>query len=218
MLRPLSDEGFNRFSMARPQTARDIQKLWGGRLSLSLTHTNPQHTHTCISFESVAAVLFHNFIQLTSDTSAGFQICLAPFVYFPGFGVWKSFADSAARSDVVVGFCSCRLARKMYTLVISKQLTFYYKWCHICMQRGENTELVFERRRPLWGQILLNAMSHSRKSLSNRRPNEEKHFRNIFLLLLWYDGHFDSLSALLLTLFRLLLTSQCSHKDNISIQ
>lgn len=169
--------------------------------ALPHTHTHnlsSAHTHTWIKIQlwtrlplcsSIISYTKRLMRQLASCQMA-FQICSAPFVYFSDFGgVWKSFADSAAHSDVMAGFCSCRVAGKMCTLVVSKQLKFYYKWFHICTQRGEKTRLGFERWRPLWGQIPLNAASHSRKSLSNRRPKEEKHFGTILPLLLRYFGH-----------------------------
>lgn len=195
----LSDDGFRRFSLARPQTVRETQKLWGCRLRLSLTHNlSSAHTHTWIKIQLWACLpLCSSIISYTerlmrqlASRQMAFQICSDPFVYFSDFGrVWKSFADAAAHSDVMAGFCSCRVAGKMCTLVVSKQLKFYYKWFHICTRRGEKTRLGFERWRPLWGQIPLNAASHSRKSLSNRRPKEEKHFGTILPLLLRYFGH-----------------------------
>lgn len=124
--------------------------------------------------------------QLASRQMA-FQMRWAPFVYFSVFGgVWKSFADSAAHLDAMAGFCSCRVSGKLNTFVISKQLKFYCKWFRLCRQSSEKTQLGFERWRPLWGQILLNAVSLSRNSLNNRQSKEEKSFWNHFTpAVLW---------------------------------
>lgn len=115
----------------------------------SSSHTTyPQCTHIPVPALSLlllwASIISYSKCltrQLASRQMA-FQIRSAPFVYFSDFGgVWMSFADSAAHSDVIAGFCSCRVAGKMYTLVISKQLKFYYKWFHICTQSGKKTRL-----------------------------------------------------------------------------
>lgn len=152
MLHHLSNDGFRRFSLARPQTVRMRLKSWGDPLTAAgfpSHETNPQHIHTCIKIQlwawccCCAVQSSHMVNRLTRQLAShqmAFQICSAPFVYFSDFGgVWKSSADSAPYSDVIAGFCSCRVAGKMYTLVLSRQLKFYYKWFHICTPRGEKT-------------------------------------------------------------------------------
>lgn len=139
MLHQLSDDGFRRFSLARPQTARMMLKLRGDLLTAagSPSHkTNPQ-AHTYLYKNPALSLLLPCSSIISygepSDASAGFTTDGIPNMFGSFcllFRLWRSVKEFRRLSGVFrchSGLLFLQSCRKNVHSYFPSSLKFYYK-------------------------------------------------------------------------------------------
>lgn len=175
MFHRLSDDGFRRFSLARPQTARMMPKLRGDPLAAVTQNRSSAHTYLC---KNPAPSLLPPRTSIVpygkpSDASAGVRSDGIPNI-FASFCLLSRLRRSVKEFRRLSGVVRCHsgllflqeLQEKMYTLKLSQQLKILLQMIsHLRAEGCENSRSALRGGVRFTVTTFDNAASLSRRSL-----------------------------------------------------